>query len=140
MNSSPTSQISQLTSVNLSAIDTSALDTIIFTNIPNLKANLTALNTSLGTLYNLASNGTYNPGVLILTLSPSSAPYVNLNRDIAALNDFKLKMSSIITILNSLISTGGNLDMIQAQSISLKNSMKNVTDTANVIIVILNSY
>lgn len=139
LSSSPTSQISQLTSVNLGAIDTSTLNAIVNKNIPDLKSNLTLLNTTLGNLYSSTTNGTY-PAVFLLLLLPSQPPYSNATRDAAALRDFQNSMLGIFSILNTIISSGGSLDQIDTVTRTLNASMVNLNATANTIINTANTF
>jgi hypothetical protein len=119
-------------------IDTSILDQIIHSNIPNLKSNLTILNDSLTLLYN-ATGGASNPypGAFLLHIYPANyTPALNqVARDTAALIDFRSRLVTIFRLLDSLILGGGNLDKIINSTIILKTSMTNINSTAKSIIV-----
>jgi hypothetical protein len=146
LSNSPTSQISKLTSVNLSMIDTTMLDQIISENIPSLKTNLTMLNNSLTVLYN-ATQGLETMNVIaaaviiegFLNITPSLYdvfPQNQTNRDLAAITDFRSKMGLIFNTLNLLINTGGNLDQISAATLILRSSMVGINSTEHTIIVL----
>ncbi|KAI8906311.1 hypothetical protein EDD86DRAFT_271171, partial [Gorgonomyces haynaldii] len=126
LNSSPTSQLSNLNNVNLSSIDSSSLDSIVNVRVPTLKANLTTLYNSLSAFMSISSGN----ALTVLTVNPNS----NSAANDAALTDFKSKVQVILNQITSLTGSGGTLDQISWSAGNLSLSMVTVNNTATTVI------
>ena len=133
LNDSPTSKISKLTSVDLSTVDNSTLVDIKLKHVPNLKTNLTLLNSSLSILYNLTNDPNTAP---IQTYNATLDFQLLLFLRANATNDFRAKMEAVFVRIGELIDSNGYLDQIADTSVIMTDQMLVVNNTAKGVIVI----
>lgn len=122
---SPSEKISTMTNVDLNKIESTTLNNIVFSNVPELRKNMSSLAISLNNL-----NSTLNIGFFNLFGSNSGQ-----TRNEAVLADFRPKLNNINLQLNQIDIL---LSQISSSASSLNGTMISVRfNAANLIVIFL---
>jgi hypothetical protein len=124
---SPTSQLSTLTSLDLSGISTTQLNTLQSTTLPDLKTQLNSLKSAL----------TFTVTAAMLTFIPSN-PSASVQNQ--AVTDLVSRIGAVTDLINTLAAANGKIDTlttnvgsIKTSITALKTAASSITSSANAI-------
>ncbi|KAH9248207.1 hypothetical protein BASA81_014167 [Batrachochytrium salamandrivorans] len=130
----PSSKLTNVNSIDLSAFNISTLDSARNNSIPALKNNLLNLDSNLNTLYNQASaSTTYNTIRLYLSFSPAS-PAPSDSEAVACNNDFLTRVADIRSNIQSIAGVNGYLDQLNTSAIDLETKIVTLNGTATTLL------
>ncbi|KAJ3258984.1 hypothetical protein HK103_003125 [Boothiomyces macroporosus] len=122
LSNSPTSQLSNLTSLDLSGLNLTALNTLANTTLPNLKTNLISLNNSLPAPSQVNQTlFTYQPG------SPNSSDITN------SINQFNSQVANAQTLIGQLANSGGIIDQLISSTNTMGDQVTTLKTSVNTL-------